>query len=33
LAEDGGDEDTVLFGDDFFRDTTFFFDKEGCIAV
>ena len=28
LAEDGGDEDAVFFGDDFFSDTAFFFDEE-----
>jgi hypothetical protein len=33
LAQDGGDEDAVFFGYDFFGGAAFFFDKEGGIAV
>jgi hypothetical protein len=33
LAEDGGYEDAVFFRDDFFGETAFFFDEEGCVAV
>jgi hypothetical protein len=33
LAQDSGDEDAVLFGDDLFRDATFFLDEKGCVAI
>jgi hypothetical protein len=33
LAQNGRDEDTVFFGDDFFGGSAFFFDEEGGVAV
>jgi hypothetical protein len=33
LAEDGGDEDAVLFGDDLFGNATFFFDEQRGVAI
>lgn len=33
LTEDGGDEDAVFLGDDFFGLAAFFFDEQGGVAV
>ena len=33
LAENGGDEDAVFLGHEFFGDAAFFFDEEGCVAI